>query len=265
MNAHSTDLDPPVRPSLRSLFHVPARRRALGLAAAILLELLLILALLTLNAPERTLDVAPDRLVTFDVGPPEPEAPEPAEAPPEPSETPPVDTPPAPQTSAPVTPPTPRTDAPPPPRAILPSPVPAPLASPPPAPPAPPAAPARRRQPAGPPAPRGGSGSGDSAVVGTAPNGEKLYAAAWYREPSDGELRGYLSTADGPGWALIACKTVADFRVDECAGLAEYPERGGMLRAVLAAAWQFRVRPPRVGGNYEVGAWVRIRIEYSRR
>ena len=77
MNAHSTDLDPPVRPSIRSLFHVPARRRALGLAAAILLELLLILALLTLNAPDRTLDVAPDRLITFDVGPPEPETAEP--------------------------------------------------------------------------------------------------------------------------------------------------------------------------------------------
>ncbi len=261
MNAPQADLDVQVRPSIRNALQVPAPRRVLGLAAAILLELLLILALLTLNAPERTSDVAEDRLVTFDVGPPEPAADEPpppaAPTPPQPEAAAPVPTPPQP-----VTPPTLVT---PPPRVVLPRAAPAPVVSaPPPAPPAPPSPPARVRAPAGPPAPRG-SGSGDSAVVGTAPNGEKLYAAAWYREPSDGELRGYLSTADGPGWALIACKTVPDFRVEDCAGLAEYPERGGMLRAVLAAAWQFRVRPPRVGGNYEVGAWVRIRIEYSRR
>ena len=116
----------------------------------------------------------------------------------------------------------------------------------------------------GPPAPRGGSG--DSAVVeGSGPNGERLYAAAWYREPSEGELRGYLSTASGPGWALIACRTVDDFRVEDCIGLSEYPDGSRMLRAVLAAAWQFRVRPPRVGGDYKVGEWVRIRIEYGRR
>ncbi|MBL0916210.1 MAG: hypothetical protein IBJ13_12080, partial [Sphingopyxis sp.] len=107
------------------------------------------------------------------------------------------------------------------------------------------------------------SSSGDSKRVGTAPNGEPLYAAAWYREPSDGELRGYLSTASGPGWGLIACRTVADFRVEDCVGLDEYPSGSQITRAVLAAAWQFRVRPPRIGGQSQVGAWVRIRIDYG--
>jgi len=110
----------------------------------------------------------------------------------------------------------------------------------------------------------GGSPSGrDSERVGTAPNGEPLYAAAWYREPSDGELRGYLSTASGPGWGLIACRTAPDYRVEDCVGLDEYPNGSQMNRAVLAAAWQFRVRPPRVGGQSMVGAWVRIRIDYG--
>lgn len=105
---------------------------------------------------------------------------------------------------------------------------------------------------------------GDSErVSGSGPNGEPLYAAAWYREPYDDELRGYLSTAQGPGWGLIACKTVADFRVDDCIGLDEYPNGSNITRAVLAAAWQFRVRPPRIGGQSQVGAWVRIRIDYT--
>ena len=104
---------------------------------------------------------------------------------------------------------------------------------------------------------------GDSKRVGTAPNGSPMYAAAWYREPTDQELRGYLSTAEGPAWGLITCKTVADYRVEDCVGLDEYPEGSHMLRAVLAAAWQFRVRPPRVNGVSQVGDWVRIRIEYE--
>lgn len=106
---------------------------------------------------------------------------------------------------------------------------------------------------------------GDSKRVGTAPNGQPMYAAAWYREPYDDELSGYLSTAQGPGWALITCRTVADFRVDSCVGLDEYPEGSQIQRAVLAAAWQFRVRPPRINGVSQVGSWVRIRIDYGQR
>lgn len=107
--------------------------------------------------------------------------------------------------------------------------------------------------------------SGDSKRVGSAPNGQPMYAASWYREPYEEELRGYLSSASGPGWALIACRTVADYRVDDCVGLDEYPGGSQILRAVLAAAWQFRVRPPRVGGVTQVGDWVRIRIDYTER
>ncbi|MEO6387738.1 MAG: hypothetical protein ABIT16_12995 [Croceibacterium sp.] len=103
----------------------------------------------------------------------------------------------------------------------------------------------------------------DTARVGTAPNGEPLYAAAWYREPYDDELRGYLSTASGPGWGLIACRTAPDFRVEDCVGLDEYPHGSMITRAVLAAAWQFKVRPPRIGGRLQIGDWVRIRIDYD--
>lgn len=110
---------------------------------------------------------------------------------------------------------------------------------------------------------RSSSSSGDSEVVGTAPNGEPLYAATWYREPSDGELRGYLSTASGPGWGLIACRTAPDYRVEDCVGLDEYPNGSQINRAVLAAAWQFQVRPPRRGGRLLVGSWVRIRIDHG--
>jgi protein TonB len=107
---------------------------------------------------------------------------------------------------------------------------------------------------------------GDSQpLAATGPHGEPLYPAAWYREPYDDELRGYLSTADGPGWALINCKTVPDFRVDDCVLVDEYPTGSNIGRSVLAAAWQFRVRPPRIGGVSKVGEWVRIRIDYELR
>jgi protein TonB len=124
--------------------------------------------------------------------------------------------------------------------------------------PAPPAS--KPRGPSGPPAPRG---QADSVLVeGSGPNGERLYAASWYREPYDSELRGYLSTAQ-PGWALIACRTVEEYRVEDCVAVDEWPSGSKLARAVLAAAWQFKVRPPRVGGQVQVGEWVRIRIDYG--
>jgi protein TonB len=118
----------------------------------------------------------------------------------------------------------------------------------------------------GPPAGPQDRGAGDDTqVVGTAPDGEPLYAAAWYRKPYDDELSGYLSTATGPGWGLIACKTAPEWRVEDCVALSESPRGSNIARSVLAAAWQFRVRPPRVGGQSLVGSWVRIRIDYDMR
>lgn len=122
---------------------------------------------------------------------------------------------------------------------------------------------------AGPPAPRAAMGPPDTGfpgdtprVDGSGPNGEPLYAAAWYREPYDSELAGYLSSAAGPGWGMIMCRTVPDYRVEDCEMVGESPG-SRMGRAVLAAAWQFRVRPPRVGGKSKYGEWVRIRITYG--
>lgn len=100
-------------------------------------------------------------------------------------------------------------------------------------------------------------------VSGSGPNGEPLYAAAWYRKPYDDELAGYLSTASGPGWGLIACRTAPDYRVEDCVKVDEYPAGSNIARAVLAAAWQFKVRPPRIGGQPKIGEWVRIRIDYE--
>lgn len=102
-------------------------------------------------------------------------------------------------------------------------------------------------------------------VSGSGPNGEPLYAAQWFRRPRDDELGGYLSTASGPGWGLIACRTAPDYRVEDCVALEEFPPNSNINRAILAAAWQFQVRPPRLGGKNMVGEWVKIRIDYYTR
>ncbi len=108
-----------------------------------------------------------------------------------------------------------------------------------------------------------GSSFADSELVGTAPNGEPLYAAEWYRKMDRRALGAYMSTAQGPGWGLIACKTAPEYRVEDCVALGESPRGSQIARAVLAAAWEFRVRPPRLGGKSLVGAWVRIQIDYE--
>lgn len=241
------------------------QRKAASLGIALALEALIILLLLTLGAQIAGDEDGKEKVTAFEAiefaAPPAPE-PEPAtDAPPETTVTTPQDR------------PLPTPDPPrPSPLNLNPAPAPEP---PPPAPPAPPEPqpkptsppkigakinPGRTYGPANTGNPRT---AGDSQQVGTAPNGEPLYAARWYREPTDQELSGYLSTANGPGSALIACKTVADYYVEDCVLLGESPQGSQIGRAVMAAAWQFRVRPARIGGREQFGSWVRIRIDYS--
>jgi protein TonB len=110
--------------------------------------------------------------------------------------------------------------------------------------------------------PGASAGAGD-AVVGTAPGGEALYNAAWHRRPSTAELATYLPPRMQNGWGMIACRTVPDYRVEDCKEIGQSPPGSGLSRAVRLASWQFRVRPPRVGGKFLVGEWVRIRIEWT--
>lgn len=252
------------QPRSRALAWLRSRlgERAGGVLFALLAEVLIILVLLSLSiAPPRE-KPQDEQLTVFGVSPDpsedkaEEESPQPAEdaaQSPEPTE----------ETESPVETPspvvTPQVSP------VVPSIVPMP--SPQAAPPAPSAAPKARAviKPGRVYGPADKGVPGDSERVGSGPNGEPLYAAAWYREPYDDELSGYLSTARGPGSALIACRTVPDFRVEDCVELGENPKGSGIARAVLAAAWQFRVRPPRVGGVSKIGEWVRIRIDYQQR
>lgn len=101
----------------------------------------------------------------------------------------------------------------------------------------------------------------DTAVVGVAPDGSKLYAAEWQREPTDAELAFYIRGKGRPGaYGLIACRTAPRFRVEDCKAIGETPG-SGLGYAVQEAAWQFRVKPPRIDGEYQVGTWVSIRID----
>ncbi|MEO7276706.1 MAG: hypothetical protein ABIW33_01630 [Sphingomicrobium sp.] len=112
--------------------------------------------------------------------------------------------------------------------------------------------------------PHAASGSaGDSQQVGQAPNGDAMYAAEWARRPTNAELDAYLPKNPRDGSGLIACKTIADNRVDDCVELANDPPGSHLASAVRQAAWQFRVRPPRKNGKALIGSWVRIRVDYE--
>ena len=242
------------------------QRKVLSLAIALAIEALILLLLLTLGvgiSGEKEEEKVFTEFAAQDFSPPaEPEPEQPAKAQPEDS-TPPAEVPPMPDRPSPL-------DLPEPPRVPI-------TANPTPAPQPPPAPPAQNTPK---PAPTIGArinpnrnygpvdsgpprSSMDTERVGTAPNGEPLYAARWYREPTDQELAGYLSTAKGPGAALIACKIVPGYYVEDCELLSESPAGSQIGRAVLAASWQFRVRPARLGGREQFGTWVRIRIDYS--
>ncbi len=99
---------------------------------------------------------------------------------------------------------------------------------------------------------------------GAGPGGATLYPADWFRPPTDTELGGYLKPGQPRrGWGMIACKTVARHRVEDCYVLGESPMGSGFGRSVLNAAWQFEVLPPRINGRAQIGSWVSIRIDYT--
>jgi protein TonB len=110
-----------------------------------------------------------------------------------------------------------------------------------------------------------GSGPGDSQQIGTAPNGQPLYAAEWYREPTHTELAAYMPKRmpEGGGWGMVACRTAPRYKVEDCVELGNSPPGSHLAGAVRQAAWQFLVRPPRKGGRPMIGEWVRIRITYN--
>jgi hypothetical protein len=109
-----------------------------------------------------------------------------------------------------------------------------------------------------------GSDSRTAYGPGEGPGGVRLYEADWYRRPTHAELATYMPQNGGlEGWGLVACQTVERYHVENCQILGESPRGSGFGRAVQNAAWQFLVRPPRVDSKPMMGAWVRIRIDYS--
>jgi protein TonB len=110
---------------------------------------------------------------------------------------------------------------------------------------------------------QGGGGSDDGA--GEGPGGARVYNAEWYRKPRDAELAGYFQAGQRPGdWAMIVCRTVEQFHVEDCRELDESPRGSGSARALRRAAWQFLVRPPRINGKPQIGTWVRIRFDFTK-
>jgi hypothetical protein len=107
------------------------------------------------------------------------------------------------------------------------------------------------------------SESQSNSSAGTGPNGETLYDVDWYRKPTHAEMAPYMP-ATGPeaGWAMIACRMVEKYHVEDCRELGESPAGSGLSRALREASWQFLVRPPRLGGKPIIGGWVRIRFDF---
>jgi hypothetical protein len=108
----------------------------------------------------------------------------------------------------------------------------------------------------------GGAGSKSAAGPGSGPGGQTLYPADWYREPSRYVLAESLPNgAPNGAWATIACRTIEHYHVENCVGIGE--SHVGLAQALRRAAWQFLVLPPRVNGRPQIGAWVRIRFDFT--
>ena len=105
-----------------------------------------------------------------------------------------------------------------------------------------------------------GRDSGAASGPGEGPGGERLFNAEWEREPTRAEMVTYMPPNVAEGWGMVACKTIPGNRVENCRSIGESPG-SGLSRMLRLAAWQFHVRPPRIGGKPQIGAWVRIKFD----
>ena len=115
---------------------------------------------------------------------------------------------------------------------------------------------------------RSDSGEPSAAAMGPGegPGGARLFNAEWVVEPTHAELAGYMPNGAEPGSsAEIACKTIENYRVENCRLLSESPMGSGLAQAMRQAAWQFKVRPPRIDGKPLIGAWVRIHFDFGKK
>ncbi|MBL0923403.1 MAG: hypothetical protein IBJ12_02915 [Sphingomonadaceae bacterium] len=113
-----------------------------------------------------------------------------------------------------------------------------------------------------------GSGQGNRGQIGPGlgPGGAQLYPVAWLREPYDAELRPYLAAARSvPNGATadIACRMIENNRVENCQIIGENPRGTGLAQALRKAAWQFLVKPPRIDNKPQLGVWVRIHFDFG--
>lgn len=112
------------------------------------------------------------------------------------------------------------------------------------------------------------SGQGAKGMMGPGlgPGGAQLYPVAWLREPYDSELSPYLASVKRipPGAsAEIACRMIERNRVENCQIIGENPRGTGLAKALRLAAWQFLVKPPRIDNKPQLGVWVRIRFDFG--
>jgi hypothetical protein len=113
-----------------------------------------------------------------------------------------------------------------------------------------------------------GAGQGNKGQMGPGlgPGGAQLYPVAWLREPYDSELRPYLAAARSiPNGATadIACRMIEHNRVENCQIIGENPRGTGLAQALRKAAWQFLVKPPRIDNKPQLGVWVRIHFDFG--
>lgn len=103
----------------------------------------------------------------------------------------------------------------------------------------------------------------DSIVAGTSPTGESYYDAQLVRSPTNAELAPYWPLNHRSGWGEVTCRMTPSLQVEDCQEGDEAPPGSGFARAVRQSAWQWRLRPPRLGGKPLARALVRIHIDFN--